>query len=478
MKNCDYDISGITCDSRQVSPGDAFVAIDGFEDDGNKYIDNAIERGVKVIYTERDMSELEVPVVKVDNARKVLANLANEFYDKPSTRLNLVGVTGTNGKTTTTHLIESLFTNNNFETGLIGTVKVKIGDETKEADLTTPGAVEINDYLNRMLTKDVEMVPMEVSSHGIKLHRIEGLDFDIAIYTNLTRDHLDLHDDFEDYLSTKKRLFQQCGADKIVLINIDDEYAQEIIAGTSSQVVTYGFSKEADIRVVDFQYDTEGSSFTVVIQKDLKSIQGERLSPDKFDVDLSLLGKHNIYNGLAAVATGLLYGLSKKEIQEGLSKFKPFFRRLEVIYNDEFTIIDDCAHNPGNYRAVFETIEELNYNDLYIINAIRGNRGVKVNRENAELMSKYLPKLEVTELYITSCEKLANEYDIVSNEEREVFIKTLKDNGLDLMYFNKLKPCLLETISRVKENDLIVLLGAHAMDKAAEITLGLVNKSG
>jgi UDP-N-acetylmuramoyl-L-alanyl-D-glutamate--2,6-diaminopimelate ligase len=477
MKNCNYNISGVSCDSRNVQPGDAFVAIKGFKDDGNKYISNAIEQGASVIYTEEEVSGIDVPVIKVDNARKILANLANEFYGSPSQKLNMVGVTGTNGKTTTTHLIDSLFTYNDLETGLIGTVKVKIGDEdeVKEAKLTTPGAIEINNYLKKMIDKDVKIAAMEVSSHGIKLHRIEGLNFDIVIHTNITRDHLDLHDDFDDYLLTKKRLFQQCDNETVALINIDDQYAAELTKGISAKIITYGFAKEADIKAINLKHSTAGSNFKVIVQKGLEGIGDNKIFPQNFDINLNLLGKHNVYNGLAAVITGLLYGLNSKEIQKGLNNFKPFFRRLEVIYNDKFTIIDDCAHNPGNYRAVLETIKELNYNNLYIINAIRGNRGLTVNQENAEVIAEYIPQLGVNELYITNCEKLANEHDIVSDEEREIFISTLQNNNLNLRYYNRLKPCLLEIMNKIDENDLLVLLGAHPMDTASKITLDMIN---
>ncbi|SJZ53889.1 Mur ligase family protein [Selenihalanaerobacter shriftii] len=476
MKICDYNISGVTCDSREVKPGYAFVAIEGFKDDGNKYIENAIERGAKVIYTEQDIKDTNVPVVKVANARETLARLAHEFYDMPSNKLNLIGVTGTNGKTTTTHLIESLFANNDFETGLLGTVKTKIGDRIEEAKLTTPDAVMIHKYLREMVDRNVNIASMEVSSHGIKLNRIDGLDFDIVVHTNVTRDHLDLHNDFEDYLLTKKRLFQQCSEEKFALINIDDEYSEDIRREIPPYVITYGFSQESDVRAINLKYDNTGSHFTVVVQQELTTISGNKIQPQRFKIRLGLLGKHNVYNGLATIIIGLLYDLDIENIQEGLSKFKPFFRRLEVIYNKEFTVIDDCAHNPGNYQAVFNTIKDLDYNNLYIINSIRGNRGLTVNKENAEIISKHIPGLNVTELYITSCEKLVNQYDIVSSQERDLFISTLQNNNIDLRYFNRLKPCLYETVNKVDNGDLIVLLGAHAMDTASEITLNMISQ--
>lgn len=471
----DNNISGVTCDSREVEPGDAFVAIEGFDDNGNKYIDDAVKQGAKVVYTEQEIDHREVPVVRVDNARKVLAQLANQVYNTPSKKLELVGVTGTNGKTTTTHLIEELFAAHNFKTGLIGTVKTKLGDEIKEATLTTPGADQINNYLNKMVSNDVEISAMEVSSHGIKLHRVGGLDFDVVIYTNITRDHLDLHDNFEDYLLTKKELFKQAGEESIALINIDDEYAERIISGISAQVITYGFSDEADIKVNEANYDAAGSRFSIEVQHSIRGIEENLISAQQFEVELNLLGRHNIYNALAAIATGLIYGLSVEEIKLGVEGFKPFFRRLEVVYSDKFTIIDDCAHNPGNYRAVFETIKELDYNKLYIINAIRGNRGLVVNRENAEMISKYISELKLTELYITSCKKLANKYDIVADKEREMFLSILRDCGLEFEYFDYLLPSLKKTLKKVESNDLIVLLGAHAMDQAADLTLDLIN---
>ncbi|MGM0471717.1 MAG: Mur ligase family protein [Bacillota bacterium] len=467
-------ISGVACDSRQVKPGDAFVAIKGFADDGNRYIDQAINRGAKVIYTEEEITKEEVEVVQVDNARQTLAQLANQLYDYPSHKLNLVGVTGTNGKTTTSHLIETLFSTVGAETGLIGTVKTKIGNYVHDPTLTTPQPIEIYDYLAQMVGLEVDLAVMEVSSHGIKLDRIAGLDFDLVIHTNITADHFDLHQDFADYLATKHSFFTQCGADKYALINLDDQYAAELMSNLQAEVVTYGFSQAADIRISDFELNRCGSKFKVQLAQQLERIDGRLIEPQEFTIELNLLGKHNIYNGLATVAAGLLYGLESEEIQQGLQACQPFFRRLEVIYDQQFTIIDDCAHNPGNYQAVFATIKNLEYENLYIINAIRGNRGVRINQENARVIGEAISELSQAELLVTSCQKLAGESDTVLDRERDRFIATLNQKNIKFIYDDYLEVCLKQVLNKVGENDLILLLGAHAMDQAGQLILDLI----
>ncbi|MCK8823915.1 Mur ligase family protein [Fuchsiella alkaliacetigena] len=480
MKIGNQDILGITCDSREVKPGYAFVAIKGFEDDGNKYINEAIESGAKVIYTEEDINgldSLKVPIIKVNNARQRLAQLANQLYNQPSKKLTLIGVTGTNGKTTTTHLIEHLFAKNNFKTGLIGTVKTKIDNKVKEAQLTTPGAVEISNCLNEMVQRGVNVATMEVSSHGIKLDRTAGLDFDLIIYTNLGRDHFDLHENFADYLNTKKKLFQEAAQDKIALINIDDAHAEEISSALECRVINYGFSERADIQAELIAYGTEGSRFRVSVEDGLSNYYGSEIVLEEFELELQLLGKHNIYNALAAIAAALLLGLSVNEIKTALKSFQPFYRRLNVIYDYEFTIIDDCAHNYASYKAVFETIKDLEYNDLYIINAIRGNRGVQVNKEIAEAIAEFTPLLGVTELYISNCERLAGSRDQVTAAEKRTVIQTLNEQRVDFEFWREFKPALLAALAKVDNGDLVLLLGAHAMDQAADISLNILQKS-
>jgi len=206
MKINDIFIRGITCDSRKVEMGYAFVAINGEYYDGNEFIDIAIKNGAVIIYTERDIENKQVPVIKVDNARMKLSELLNIFYDYPSEKIKLIGVTGTNGKTSTTHIIEEIFQKAGYRTGLIGTVGIKYQHQLLAPSLTTPEPEVLYNILNKMVMDGVEVVIMEVSSHGLKFYRTHGLDFDVAIHTNIEKDHMNIHKTLEDYIETKKML--------------------------------------------------------------------------------------------------------------------------------------------------------------------------------------------------------------------------------------------------------------------------------
>ena len=233
------DVKGITCDSRKVQPGYIFVAIKGLKEDGNNYIQEAVKNGANLVITDQTIKDKSLPIIKVDDARKYLGTLAAEYFDTPSQKLNIIGVTGTNGKTTTTHLIYNLLNHINKNSGLIGTVKVDTGNKTSEGGLTTPPPVLLQEYLSNMVENKLKYCCMEVSSHGIYLKRISGTDFSVKVGTNITRDHFDLHDNFNDYKNVKKSFLKENSNDCLVLLNQDDpqihKFGQILVLKTRQQ---------------------------------------------------------------------------------------------------------------------------------------------------------------------------------------------------------------------------------------------------
>ncbi len=469
MKTHGVNITGITCDSRKVREGYAFVAIKGSKLDGNDYIDMAIENGASIIFTERDVTRKDVPLIKVENARVTLAQLLNEFYDYPSEKMKLVGITGTNGKTTTTYLIGDILKHAGYKVGLIGTLGVKVQDEYLPATLTTPEPEVLIYLLNEMVQMGIEVVVMEVSSHGLKLERTWGLDFDVAIHTNISEDHMDFHESFEDYVKTKKKLFDSLSRNKIAILNTDDKSAKKLIEDNNKAlVITYGLANKSSITASSMQIKIS-TQFTLCIQRGLTTLYGKEIEPAEYPINLNLTGKHNVYNTLAAIAASLYFGVEIEEINESLSAFKGIKRRLDKIYDKDYRVYDDFCHNPASYEAVFETVQGMDYNDIIIINAIRGNRGIKINRDNAKAIVDWYSLLGAKKIILSLSNDTVTEKDKVASEEVIVYKRMLTEAKINFEIMDTLKKSIDEALKIVNDRDIILLLGAQGMDNGKEI---------
>jgi len=466
-----FGIKGVSCDSRKVKPGYAFVAISGFKNDGNQYIEEAIKNGAKIVFTDKilkDTKRFNTPVIHVNDSRSFISKLASYYYHNPSNKLKIIGITGTNGKTTTSHMIYNLLNSNNNKAGLIGTVKVDTGLKIKNGNLTTPPPVLLQKYFSEMLENKLNYCSMEVSSHGIELKRIKTTKFAVKIGTNISEDHYDLHQSFEDYINVKSSYLSNNDLNTLVIVNNDDQYLSFI--KKNKLQLNYGIDKNTDIMAKNIKYNIKETEFIYSLNKYPGNFKKE-----KFKIVTPLKGKHNIYNSLAAITTGLHFGLDRNIIQDFFSSYHGVWRRLEIIYNKEFTIIDDCAHNPGSYEAVFKSIINLPYKKIHILNSLRGNRGIRINLINAEILSKFLNEKNIEYNLITSnCIDLVSEDDIVSKAEEKAFINTLKNNEIKFRHYNSLNTGLKTVVNEVKEDELILLLGPHAMDHAAEMILELL----
>ncbi|MGF7184547.1 UDP-N-acetylmuramoyl-L-alanyl-D-glutamate--2,6-diaminopimelate ligase [Desulfitispora alkaliphila] len=459
-------ISGVTSDSRKVKPGYAFIAINGFAENGNKYISHAIEKGAIVIYTEEEPEKsYNVPIHIVDNARQKEANLAAELYKNPSKKLKLVGITGTNGKTTTSYLIHHLLSGKDDKVGLLGTIEYKLGSHSTSSKLTTPEASYTQYFLNEVLESGGKSAVMEVSSHGVKLRRVDYLDFDVAVFTNLTPDHYDLHPDFQDYLQTKKQWFDNLKEEAVIFYNWDDPFHREVI-GASSAKSKIGFSIEGkgDINGKEINYSTNGLNMIIESQR------GKQIK-----ASVPILGKHNCYNVLAAVAVCSSLGLSNDEIEERLNSFPGIWRRCELIWQEPYGVIDDATHNPQNFRAVFEMAKELPKRRIHALVGIRGNRGWRINYENALTVAKHASQLNV-QLTVTKSLDTNGPHDKLVQAEEDAFTKGLWEGGADFRMEETLKGGLESAIKELEPGDLLLLLGAHPFDNVREMAISLLEQ--
>ena len=362
------DVVGIAYDSRRVTPGMVFVAIPGSNTDGHEYIGNAIERGAAAIICTRDgFSVPKTTRIRVPNVREALAWASVAFYDNPSSKLQVIGVTGTNGKTTVSFMVKAILEAAGIKTGLMGTVQYEIGDRVIPAQRTTPEALEVQQMMAQMLRTGCKACVMEVSSHALEQQRVLGVEFDVGIYTNLTRDHLDFHGTMEQYYAAKEKLFlalAQGTKKAAAVVNIDDAYGARLAGKHKVEIeLTYGLQKAARLRATQIQMGNDGSRFVVE-------------APDrKFACRLPLIGRHNIYNALAAVGASLGLGVDVVRIQAALNAITPVPGRLEQVNAGQaYGVYVDYAHTDDALKNVLATLREITTGRLLVAFGCGGNR--------------------------------------------------------------------------------------------------------
>ena len=411
----ELEISGISYDSRKTKPGDLFVAIKGFETDGHRFIPKAVANGAAAVLCE-DAPTDGTPYVKIRDCRYGLAIASREFYGNPAGRMKLVGFTGTSGKTSSTHIMKHVLEAElGARVGLIGTNGNMIGDRLLHTEHTTPESLELHQLFKQMADEGCTHVVMEVSSHSLALSRVAGIDFDVAVFTNLSQDHLDLHGTMEEYAKAKKKIFSQC---KIGCVNIDDERGAFMMDGASCPIMRFSAQREAELTAEDTRLTAEGVSFTAVYK-------GERVP-----VKLAIPGLFSVYNALSVMAACLSLGMSLKAAADGVSSAKGVKGRMEPVPTDgDYSVIIDYSHKPDALEKALKALRPVTRGRLIVLfgcggDRDRGKRPImgKVAAENADLVivtsdnprtedpmdiiNEILPGLENTETpYIMICDR-------------------------------------------------------------------------
>jgi len=367
----DLNISGVSFDSKKVKEGFLFVALKGENTDGHSYIDSAVKNGAKALIVEKlpEINSQEVSVVQVNDSRAALAVVSANFFGHPTKELTLVGITGTNGKTTITYLLESIWQHQNKKSGIIGTIDYRYADIIKPSSMTTPESLDLMGMFREMRGSGVETVAMEVSSHAIDKQRVAQCHFDSAVFTNLTQDHLDYHDSMEDYFEVKKRLFTEFleeseKEEKYSIINIDDPFGVRLVEDVSGNIVTYSITNPNASVYAQFSTITAyGIEANVVTPK------GE------LQIKSTLFGEHNLSNILAAVATACSLGTPNEDIEKGIANIDSVPGRLEGIPNENgFNVLVDYAHTPDALKNVLLASRPLTKGRLILVFGCGGDR--------------------------------------------------------------------------------------------------------
>ncbi|NTW59724.1 MAG: UDP-N-acetylmuramoyl-L-alanyl-D-glutamate--2,6-diaminopimelate ligase [Nitrospirae bacterium] len=361
------EVTDLVQDSRKASPGAVFVAVRGFHSDGHQFIPQAVRQGAAAVVAEENVrieALPDTPIIRVPDSRRALARLAARFYEYPSRRLALAGITGTNGKTTTSYLVRSIIEAAGHTAGLIGTIDYRIGKTVYPAPNTTPEALELQRLLAEMAGGGVGYCIMEVSSHALALGRTDGCEFRAAAFTNLTQDHLDFHETMEAYFQAKLRLFSGLAPDAVAIVNKDDARAGDIIANTHARVVTFGLSQRADIRPAGpVDQGLGGLAFTA------------STPAGTINIESPLVGRHNIYNILTAVGMGLALDFPRDAVAAGISTMKAVPGRMEKVdAGQPFGVLVDYAHTEDALLRLLEAVREVAVKRVITVFGCGGDR--------------------------------------------------------------------------------------------------------
>ncbi len=357
-KSFDFEVNKLCYSSKDIEKNDVFFAIKGYRSDGNTYITDAINKGAMAVFTDSTSGVTDPRIFHVNDCRKTMAALSSAFYGNPSGKLKMVGVTGTNGKTTVTSIINHVMQSAGLKTGLIGTNGNYINKRFLKTEHTTPESVDLNKLLKEMVDEEVEYAVMEVSSHSLFLKRVHNIEFDIAIFTNLTEDHLDFHENMEAYFEAKKTLFDSMkristkGIHPVVIYNCNDENGTKIVSTSEAERISYGFGC-GTYSAKNLDMDFEGMSFNVLVPRN-----GE--ATESIKIKTKLTGRFNVHNTLAAIAALKALGLNYEQITRGISGFEPVDGRFNMIkLKSGASAIIDYSHTPDSLLKAISAIREI-----------------------------------------------------------------------------------------------------------------------
>ena len=377
--NLNIEINKIEYDSKKIEKGDLFVAIKGYKKNGHEYIDEAVKNGaVAVVIDKSEASKIEVPeqvaTVITENTRITLAELSAKYYDYPASKLRIIGVTGTKGKTTTAYMIRDIMLAAGKKIGMIGTVYNTYADKKIESYRTSPESLELHKLLKDMVDAGMEYVVMEVSSHALELFRVHGVKFEISVFTNLAREHLDFHGNMENYLSAKAKIFDQS---IFGVINADDIYTPKLLKKVKCKYVKYGLDNEANITATDIRINNNYVDFKMYINKQLQTIT------------VPIPGKYTVYNAIASVAVTSMLGAQMEDVLKGLATVKVPGRSEIVEIGKSFAVLIDYAHNPSSLEAILINTKKYVKGRVILVFGCGGNRDEEKRTQMGEIAGKY-----------------------------------------------------------------------------------------
>ena len=440
MGEKDITINKISFDSRKIEPGDMFIAVRGTQVDGHKFIEDVTGKGAVAILCEKPPSKIDknVTYIVTNDSAQALGIAASNYFDNPSSKLKLTGVTGTNGKTSIATLLYRLTTQLGYKSGLLSTVRNMVGDKEIAATHTTPDAIAIQNMLSEMVNEGCTYAFMEASSHAIDQKRTAGLDFDIAIFTNLTHDHLDYHKNFDAYLKAKKQLFDGLDPSAYALTNIDDRNGKVIVQNTRARVKTFGVRSVADFKakIIESHFD------------------GMLVNIDNVELWIRLIGEFNASNILAVYSTAILLGFEKEEVLRLISKLDTVDGRFEYVKSESgVTAIIDYAHTPDALKNVLSTINQIRNESSQLITVV--GAGGDRDRTKRPVMGKISAEMS-DRIILTSDNPRSEDPDVIINEMMEGIDPSERNKVLSI---TNRKEAIKTACSMAQPGDVILIAG-------------------
>ncbi|HJU66073.1 MAG TPA: Mur ligase family protein [Gemmatimonadaceae bacterium] len=469
MTGGDVEITGLAIDSRQVQAGQLFVAVAGARANGLDFVADAIRNGASAICAPHAVDG--IPTLVTDDPRRALARLAAAFHGHPARELTLIGVTGSLGKTSSALLIEAALAAAQLRAGVIGSLGIRFDGTVVQTGMTTPDAPALHHALRRMVTRGATHAVMEVTSHSLRLHRVEGLQFDIGVLTNLVPDeHLEFHPSADDYIRTKLRFLGLLRPGAPLVANMDDDLVRDALTARDTPVVGVSLHgrPNATVLVEGLETSATGSRFNLRVTEALPQLGGGALPPMTLPLFLPLLGRTNVANAALASTAALVAGASPDAVRTALAATRPMHRRMQIVFANGPIVLDDTVGNPISVRAVFEVASRLPHDRLRVVYGIRGSRGEAINQRNATELAEGIRSTD-GELLVTSSEDAANEANRVTPEERDVVLETLRAAGVSVEYEPSLERAVRWALESSAAADLVLLLGAQGMDQAGNV---------
>jgi UDP-N-acetylmuramoyl-L-alanyl-D-glutamate--2,6-diaminopimelate ligase len=444
--------TGVTLDSRRVTPGSVFVALRGLKKDGAEFAQQAVAAGAAAIVSESAAASVDVPWIRVADARLAVAYLAAEFNGHPSRHMRVIGITGTNGKTTTGYLVSAILEAAGIKCGLMGTVLYRTGNRDFEATRTTPEAPDVQAYMSEMLAAGCGACVMEVSSHALALRRVDGIRFAAGIFTNLTRDHLDFHAGMDDYFAAKRRLFEMLPDDAPAVVNIDDPRGA-LLVDISKRPITYGLTRSAMVTPGSLSYSLEGLQF------DIRSPRGS------IRVRSKLVGKPNVYNILAAVAATTALDIPTAAIEQGLERLAGVPGRFEIASSpsDDVTVVVDYAHTDDALRNLLETARPVALRRLITVFGAGGDR----DRTKRPLMGMVAARLSDI-VVITSDNPRSEDPNRIIEEVKRGADSEIRQSGAEVLIRPDRRDAIAQAVAMAAPGD-VVLIAGKGHEKYQEI---------
>ncbi|BBB93266.1 MAG TPA: UDP-N-acetylmuramoyl-L-alanyl-D-glutamate--2,6-diaminopimelate ligase [Methylomusa anaerophila] len=449
----DRIIESITYDSRRVTPGALFICLTGNKVDGHNYIIDAYDKGAVAVLVEKNFPQTieGLTVIKVASTRAAMQQIAPYFFDYPGRKLRIIGITGTNGKTTTTYLIRQILMQAGYKVGLIGTIQTIIGEQVLPVKNTTPDVIDLQSILADMVTQGMDYAVMEVSSHALALNRVAGCEFDVGVFTNITQDHLDFHENFDNYIEAKAKLFRSLGSPdsskyrKTAVINLDDAAGEIMLKSTACSVISYGVEHPAELMAREIKVKANGASF---------EIAG---SHGRIPLNLKITGMFNVYNVLGAIGAAVAEGIDKAIIMPALESFESVPGRFELVQAGQpYTVIVDYAHTPDGLENVLKTAKQFARNKVLVVFGCGGDR----DRTKRPIMGKTAVKYADIIIATSDNPRTENPEDIL--KDVEVGIKEAMASFGDTKQYEIIvdrRQAIQYALKLAREQDIILIAG-------------------